>query len=87
MATKRAAGAAKNVVGKCLPKYRGLKVGNGELVNAGSILIRQKGTPYYNGVNTDMGRDHTIFAKFDGIVRFYKGYKNRTFVTIDPVHE
>jgi large subunit ribosomal protein L27 len=84
MATKRAAGAAKNF-GKSLPKYRGLKVGNGEFVQGGSILVRQKGTKYYPGLNTDMGRDFTIFTKFDGIVEFYSGYKNRTFVTINPV--
>ena len=82
MATKRAAGAAKNF-GKSLPKYRGLKVGNGQWVHAGSILIRQKGSKYYPGLNTDQGRDFTIFAKNSGIVEFYSGFKDRTFVQIN----
>jgi large subunit ribosomal protein L27 len=82
MATKRAAGAAKNF-GKSLPKYRGLKVGNGEMVHAGSILIRQKGSKYYPGFNTGEGRDFTIFAKTTGTVEFYKGFKDRTFVQIN----
>jgi large subunit ribosomal protein L27 len=82
MATKRAAGAAKNF-GKSLPKYRGLKVGNGQWVHAGSILIRQKGSKYYPGFNTDQGRDFTIFAKNSGIVEFYSGFKDRTFVQIN----
>jgi large subunit ribosomal protein L27 len=86
MATKRAAGAAKNF-GKSLPKYRGLKVGNGQTVMSGSILIRQKGSKYFPGFNTDQGRDFTIFAKETGIVEFYKGFKGRTFVKINAINE
>ena len=86
MATKLSGGAAKNF-GKSLPKYRGLKVGNGQLVHAGSILIRQKGSKYFPGLFADQGRDYTIFAKETGIVEFYKGFKNRTFVKINPINE
>jgi large subunit ribosomal protein L27 len=86
MATKRAAGAAKNF-GKSLPKYRGLKVGNGQLVHAGSILIRQKGSKYFPGLHADQGRDFTIFATETGIVQFYSGFKDRTFVKINPINK
>jgi large subunit ribosomal protein L27 len=83
MATKKAAGAAKNF-SKPLPKYRGLKVGNGEFVNSGQILIRQKGSKYYPGLYTDVGRDFTIFAIGSGHVKFYDGFKDRKFVTVVP---
>ena len=84
MATKRAAGSTDNH-GKSLPKYRGLKVGNGQTVHAGSILLRQKGSKYFPGNNTIQGRDFTIHAKKNGIVKFYKGFKDRTFVTIEEI--
>ncbi len=48
----------------------GAKASDGELVTAGSIIYRQRGTKIYPGTNVGMGKDHTLFAKIDGIVRF-----------------
>ena len=48
----------------------GAKVSDGELVSAGSIIYRQRGTKIYPGTNVGMGKDHTLFAKVDGIVKF-----------------
>ncbi len=48
----------------------GAKVSDGEFVSAGSILYRQRGTKIYPGTNVGMGKDHTLFAKIDGIVKF-----------------
>ncbi|OGM13572.1 50S ribosomal protein L27 [Candidatus Woesebacteria bacterium RIFCSPLOWO2_01_FULL_39_23] len=52
------------------PKYLGLKVGDGEKVSVGSILIRQRGTRYLAGVGVKVGRDHTLFSLVDGKVKF-----------------
>lgn len=69
MAHKKAAGSTKN--GRdSKSKRRGVKVFGGETVNAGSIIIRQKGTNYIAGENVMMGRDFTIFAVKGGIVAF-----------------
>jgi len=54
-------------------------------VTAGSILVRQRGTPFHNGVNVGCGRDHTLFALTDGEVRFdVKGPRNRRYVSVVP---
>ena len=69
MAHKKATGATtqrSNVPGKRL----GVKVFGGSLAKTGSIIVRQRGTKFYPGKNVGMGRDHTLFAKEDGIVRF-----------------
>ncbi len=55
----------------------GAKVGDGEKVNAGSILYRQRGTKIYPGTNVGMGKDHTLFAKVSGIVRFERLGKDK----------
>ncbi len=52
------------------PKYLGLKVGQGEKVQAGSILVRQRGTKFKAGVGVKVGRDHTLYALKAGIVKF-----------------
>ena len=52
------------------PKYLGLKVGNGQMVKTGMILIRQRGTKFLPGKNVAVGKDHTLFAKKEGRVRF-----------------
>jgi large subunit ribosomal protein L27 len=52
-------------------------------VRAGSIIVRQRGTRFHNGVNVGCGRDHTLFALKDGVVEFaVKGPKNRKFVNV-----
>jgi large subunit ribosomal protein L27 len=82
MAHKKAAGSTKN--GRdSNPKYLGVKKYGGETVLAGNILIRQRGTKVHPGVNVGMGKDHTLFALKDGVVKFAKkGPKNRQHVNI-----
>ncbi len=82
MAHKKAGGSSRN--GRDSESKRlGVKRFGGELVTAGSILIRQRGTKFHPGVNVGCGRDHTLFAKATGTVDFVKkGPKNRTFVSI-----
>jgi len=69
MAHKKGMGSSRN--GRDSPGQRlGLKVGDGQFLRAGSIIIRQRGTVMHPGVNVGMGRDHTLFALVDGHVRF-----------------
>jgi large subunit ribosomal protein L27 len=84
MATKKQGGSSSN--GRDSAGRRlGVKRSDGQFVLAGSIIIRQRGTKWYPGVNVGLGRDHTIFAKEDGFVQFTKGVKDRVFVNIAPV--
>ena len=85
MAHKKAAGSSRN--GRdSNPKYLGIKKYGGELVCPGGIILRQRGTRFYPGHNTGMGRDHTIFAKIPGIVRFHRSGKfRRRSVFIEPL--
>ncbi len=84
MAHKKGAGSTKN--GRdSNPKYLGIKVFGGQIVKAGSIIVRQRGTVYLAGKNAGMGRDHTIFAKKDGRVVFKTGKNNKKSVHIEPV--
>lgn len=87
MATKKAGGSTRN--GRdSNPKYLGVKRFGGQLVNAGEIIIRQRGTPCHAGENVGCGRDHTLYALVDGHVLFtIKGEKNRKFVNITPIEE
>ena len=84
MAHKKADGSSKN--GRDSESKRlGVKTFGGQEIKAGSIIIRQRGTRVHAGVNVGCGKDHTLFAKADGIVRFEtKGPKNRKFVSVDP---
>ncbi|HFB65665.1 MAG TPA: 50S ribosomal protein L27 [Aeromonadales bacterium] len=83
MAHKKAAGSTRN--GRDSESKRlGVKKYGGELVSAGSIIVRQRGTQFHPGSNVGIGRDHTLFAKADGAVKFaVKGPKNRRFVSIE----
>jgi large subunit ribosomal protein L27 len=85
MAHKKAGGSTKN--GRdSNAKRLGVKRFGGELVSAGSIIVRQRGTRFHSGVNTGIGKDHTIFATTDGHVKFeVKGEKNRKYICIDAV--
>ena len=79
MAQKKAGGSSKN--GRdSNPKMLGVKAYGGELISAGSIIVRQRGTQFHAGENVGMGKDHTLFAKEDGIVKFSVGgkFKRRT---------
>lgn len=84
MAHKKAAGSTRN--GRDSNSQRlGVKRFGGQQVTAGSILVRQKGTEFHPGLNVGLGKDHTLFAKVDGAVKFeVKGPKNRSYVSIIP---
>ena len=85
MAHKKAGGSTRN--GRdSNAKRLGVKRFGGELVSAGSIIIRQRGTRFRAGTNAGIGRDHTIFAKADGHVKFeVKGAHNRKYISIEAV--
>ncbi len=68
------------------PKYLGVKRFGGQVVKAGNIIVRQRGTRFHPGNNVGVGRDFTLFALADGAVQFKKGRNDRTFVHIvEPV--
>lgn len=69
MATKKSAGTTKNGRDSG-PKYLGVKVNDGERAQIGSIIVRQRGTEVMPGKNIGIGKDHTLFALKDGIVKF-----------------
>ena len=75
MATKKAAGTAKNLRDSN-PKYLGTKLYDGQTAKAGSIIIRQRGTKIMPGKNVGIGKDHTIFSLKEGTVKF--GTKRKT---------
>ncbi|MFY7698516.1 MAG: 50S ribosomal protein L27 [Legionella sp.] len=85
MAHKKAGGSTRN--GRdSNPKYLGVKRYGGQFVNAGEILVRQRGTRFHAGEGVGLGRDHTLYALTAGLVNFVtKGTKQRQFVVIDPV--
>ena len=87
MAHKKAGGSSRN--GRDSESKRlGLKKYGGEFVKAGNIIVRQRGTKFHPGENVGMGRDHTLFAKIDGHLRFVKiGSKMRQFATVIPLSE
>ncbi len=82
MAHKKAGGSTRN--GRDSESKRlGVKCYGGESVIAGNIIIRQRGTRFHAGSNVGCGRDHTLFAKSDGTVRFVeRGAKKRKYVEV-----
>jgi large subunit ribosomal protein L27 len=82
MAHKKAGGSTRN--GRdSNPKFLGVKRFGGQFVNAGEIIVRQRGTRFHPGAGVGCGRDHTLFALVEGLVHFVvKGEKNRKYVTI-----
>lgn len=81
MASKKAGGSTKN--GRdSNPKMRGVKRFGGEAVKAGSILVRQVGTVFHPGVNVGLGRDFTLFALIDGVVKFEHKDRRRQKVSV-----
>ena len=82
MAHKKAGGSTRN--GRdSNPKFLGVKRYGGQFVNAGEIIVRQRGTRFHPGAGVGCGRDHTLFALIEGLVKFtVKGEKNRKYVTI-----
>lgn len=85
MAHKKAGGSSRN--GRDSQSKRlGVKRFGGQLVSAGSILVRQRGTKISAGDNVGMGRDHTLFAKVEGRVQFgFRGPAGRHIVSVVPV--
>jgi large subunit ribosomal protein L27 len=81
MSSKKGVGSSRN--GRdSNPKFLGLKKSGGQMVTAGNIILRQRGTKFRPGINAGVGRDHTIFAKADGRVEFIKHTKKGKVVNI-----
>ena len=84
MAHKKGEGSVKN--GRDSQSKRlGVKIFGGQVVIAGNIIVRQRGTVYHAGKNVGVGRDFTLFALIDGVVEFKKSKKDRTFISVNPV--
>lgn len=83
MAHKKAGGSTQN--GRdSISKRLGVKRWGGQQVVAGNILVRQRGTRFHAGENVGCGKDHTLYAKVDGVVKFQvKGARNRSFVSVE----
>ena len=84
MAHKKAGGSTNN--GRDSESKRlGVKLFGGQAVTAGNIIVRQRGTKMHPGTNVGMGKDHTLFAKAPGVIKFeVKGPKNRQYVSVIP---
>jgi large subunit ribosomal protein L27 len=83
MAHKKGQGSSRN--GRdSNPQYRGVKVGDGQFVTSGSILIRQLGTVYHPGNNVGTGKDWTLFATTDGNVKF-ESRRNKKVLSVYPL--
>ena len=85
MAHKKGGGSTRN--GRdSQAKRLGVKVFGNAMINAGGIIVRQRGTQFHAGDNVGVGRDHTLFAKVAGLVTFeVKGPRNHQFVKVVPV--
>jgi large subunit ribosomal protein L27 len=85
MAQKKGGGSTRN--GRdSQPKMLGVKAYGGEVIHAGSIIVRQRGTRVHPGVNVGQGKDHTLYALVDGQVKFaIKGERSRQTVSIVPL--
>jgi large subunit ribosomal protein L27 len=84
MAHKKAGSSSKNgrdSVGQRL----GVKAGDGQVVSAGSIIVRQRGMTFLSGTGTGIGRDYTVFATVDGKVKFENARKDKKRVRVDGV--
>ena len=83
MAHKKGGGSSRN--GRdSNPQYLGVKTYSGETVSGGSILVRQRGTKFFPGMNVGLGKDYTLFAKVDGIVKFEGGTVRRKVSVYPP---
>ncbi len=84
MAQKKGGGSTRN--GRdSKPKMLGVKAFGGELITAGSIIVRQRGTRFHAGTNVGVGKDHTLFALTDGHVSFaVRGPQNKQTVSVTP---
>ena len=83
MAHKKGVGSSKNGR-ESESKRLGVKIFGGQAAIAGNIIIRQRGTTHHPGDNVYMGKDHTLHAKVDGVVKFRKREDNKSYVSIEP---
>ena len=81
MAHKKGAGSSKNGR-ESKSKRLGVKIFGGQQIIAGNIIVRQRGTKHNPGNNVGIGKDHTLFALTNGIVKFTKKRKNRSYVSV-----
>ena len=82
MATSKTGGSTSNgrdSIGKRL----GIKLFSGEAVFGGEIIVRQRGTQYHPGKMVGMGKDHTLYAKGSGVIRFHYGSRGKKYISID----
>jgi large subunit ribosomal protein L27 len=84
MAHKKGAGSSRNGR-ESESKRLGVKIYGGQEVIAGNIIVRQRGTVHYPGLNVGMGKDHTLYALVDGKVKFQKKRDNKSFVSVEPL--
>ena len=83
MAHRKGVGSSKN--GRESESTRlGVKIFGGQLAKAGNIIVRQRGTVHNPGENVYLGKDHTLHARVDGVVKFTKKKDNKSFVSIVP---
>ena len=87
MAHKKAGGSTRN--GRdSNPKYLGVKIYGDQPIVAGNIIVRQRGTRFHAGLNVGLGKDHTLYALIDGVVRFaVRGPASRQFVDVIPAEQ
>ena len=83
MAHKKGVGSSKNGR-ESQSKRLGVKLFGGQAAKAGNILVRQRGTVHYPGINVGIGKDHTLYALIDGVVTFKKSRENKSFVSVLP---
>ncbi len=86
MAHKKGVGSSKNGR-ESHSKRLGIKMFGGQKVIAGNILVRQRGSKHNAGQNVGMGKDDTLYALIDGVVKFHKGRDNKSFVSVVPEAE
>jgi large subunit ribosomal protein L27 len=84
MAHKKGAGSSQNGR-ESESKRLGVKIYGGQFATAGNIILRQRGTKHYPGLNVGMGKDHTLFALSDGKVEFRRRRNNKSYVSVFPV--
>lgn len=83
MAHKKGQGSSRN--GRTSnPQYRGVKVYGGQTVTAGSVLVRQVGSTFHAGPNVGTGKDYTLWARIDGVVKFERQGRDRQRISVYP---
>lgn len=83
MAHKKGAGSSRNGR-ESHSKRLGVKLFGGQVAKAGNIIVRQRGTRHYPGMNVGMGKDHTLYALIDGVVTFRKKADDKSYVSVLP---